>query len=335
MNKKLKYFTLLILYLMVDQGVYAQQLQSWSSFNDIAYMWNPGMLARYDKWELSATHKEEWIGFEGAPKQTTISFQKPFTRLVTTTALGVYVQRESAGPFASINGGLTYNYKIKPRLFGKRSDALSFGLTAKLGQYQFNTDKLLFFNNATAGVIDNTFYTDGRIVPNLDAGIFYISENDYTNNEKNHFFFGLAGRNLMPLTTTALRLGKDGDIRDYDIKLRPHILLHGGYRMYPFRSGMFIETNLNTMIASTKTAQAMASLRMEVINKYWLAGGAATNGELFVQSGFILDENTFMKSIVGSGALRIGAKLDFHLGSIRYYNRMGYELYIAYTQLTD
>lgn len=46
----------------------AQQLPSWSSFFESGFIWNPALTARNQSNEALLTHRQDWLGFEGAPQ---------------------------------------------------------------------------------------------------------------------------------------------------------------------------------------------------------------------------------------------------------------------------
>jgi len=84
------------------------------------------------------------------------------------------------------------------------------------------------------------------------------------------------------------------------------------------------------MYAFKKAIHAMASIRYEIDRKFWLAGGGATNGEIFLQTGVIMDESSFLSSLVGDGMIRIGIKGDYMISKLGSESGLGYEGYLSY-----
>lgn len=330
-----KHMLSLILLSLVWSSINAQQLASWSSFHETGFVWNPAMTARYTQWEFSGTHRQEWLGFEDAPKVTTVSFQMPFYQNVNISSAGAYLERDQVGPFENYSFGISYAFKFRPKLQRRGiQDELSLGFSLKGSRYQFNRNVLTFFDrNETlfAGSLDESYHS---IVPNLSLGIFYSSRNAFHNYNKSFYFVGASINQLAPLKAVSIKLPGDRT-ETWDIRLQPHILTNVGYRYYAFRSKGFIETNIMALYTLTNSIHAMTSCRYEWENSWWLSGGGVTNGEMFVQTGVIFGPKSKLKKIVKDGALRIGLKGDFHAGKLSLYNMTGYEVYMAYTFEVD
>lgn len=314
----------------------AQQLASWSSFHETGFVWNPSMTARYTQWELSGTHRQEWLGFEGAPQVTTLSFQLPFYQGLNTSSVGgAYLERDQIGPFENYAFALTYAYKFKPKLQKQGVyDEMSLGFSLKGSRYQFNRGVLTFFDENEVPNISSLDESYQAITPNLSVGLQYSSRNALQNFNKSFYFTGIAINQLAPLKSLHIKLPGDR-VESWDIRTQPHILANAGYRYYIFRSENFIESNIMALYTLKSNAHAFASCRYEAGNAWWLSAGAVTNGEFFVQSGVIFGPKSKLNKIVKEGILRIGVKGDFHAGRISLYNRTGYEVYMAYTFETD
>lgn len=316
--------------------VNAQQLVSWSSFYETGFIWNPALTARYTQWELSGTHRQEWVGYDDAPEITTISFQLPFyQKNFTSSCGGAYVERDMVGPFENYTFSLAYAYKFRPKLLGRGIwDELSIGFSAKASKYQFNRGKLTFFDSYEtlyASTLDESYPS---FTPNLSIGVNYSTRNAMQNYHKSYFFCGIAAYQLIPSKLLHIDLPEDRT-DSWDITSQPHIFTNLGYRHYIFRSENFIEYNLMAITTMNFANHAMASFKFETGNQWWISGGAVTNGEIFVQTGVIFGPKSKLKKIVKDGKLRIGIKGDFHAGKLALLSRTGYELYMAYTFETE
>ena len=317
---------------LITSTINAQQLSSWSSFHETGFVWNPAMAARYTQWEVSGTHRQEWLGFDDAPQITTLSFQIPFyQRFYTASTGGIFLERDQVGPFDNYTLNVTYAYKFRPNFQKKGiSDELSLGFSLNASRYEFNTTSLTPFDNNEASFL---YYLDEyyqSIIPNISLGAFYSSRNATQNYNKSFYFAGFSVNQLAPLNTVTIKLPGDR-ISSWNIRSQPHILVNAGYRHYIYRSKNFIEANIMTLYSLAKSMHAMASYRYEIENAWWLSGGGVTNGELFMQTGVIIGPKSKLKNIVKDGSLRIGVKGDFHLGKISLYSHTGYELFMAYT----
>jgi len=297
----------------------AQQLPNWSSFYENGYIWNPALTARWNYWEVSATQRQEWLGFEGAPQTTTLGFQLPFSRSYTTSSLGMFVMRDQVGPYTNLGLTATYSYKIRTRLFGNENDGLTFGMSANIGQHRFSNSDLTAFD----GLVDPNLFNESftRMTPNVGVGFFYSSVSNFYSFQS-HYFFGVSANNLVPSSLFELPIG--------DASTATHINAHAGFRYYPKGAKHFFEPNILLSYAPSVPMTVMGNLRFEKVDKYWLALGAVTNGEIFGQIGLSFDERSALASIVGGGVLKLGVKVDHSVGSIQAYRQLGYELYLAY-----
>ncbi|MBK8516170.1 MAG: type IX secretion system membrane protein PorP/SprF [Saprospiraceae bacterium] len=97
----------------------AQQLSSWSSYYESGFVWNPALTAKWNSNEVAVTHRQDWIGFEGAPQYTNISFQHPFiSGYHTKSALGVFMERDKVGLRRKSELPLR-NYRFRPQFLAK------------------------------------------------------------------------------------------------------------------------------------------------------------------------------------------------------------------------
>lgn len=313
------YLLILILVILIPCIGISQQQAAWSSFYENGFIWNPALTARWNTWEASVVGRQEWIGFEGAPKMANIGFQYPFVKRFTKVAAGGYLNYDEVGPFQSVTGGGTYAYKIRPQLFGNRKDVLTFGGRLSFGQYRFTDSKAVTFS----GEFDPTVIPDQTgLLPDVGVGLYYVTISDIEIH-KSHYYFGLAANNLISSQINTGPLGSYTNI--------PHVSAHGGYRFYPFgQTDVFYEPNVFVSYGFNKAVNVMGNFRYEWVDRFWLAGGAVSSGEVFGQMGFIFNRESVLGAIVGDGVMRIGAKVDYSLGSLRRYAGMGFETYIAY-----
>ena len=298
-----------------------QQIANWSSYYENGFMWNPALTAKWMYWELNATHRTEWSGFEDAPEYGSVSYQFPFSKRQTKVAVGTFAEYDKVGALQNTTFGGTYTYKIRPQLFGKNKDVLNFGLLAKIQQLRINPIKLVHHELLEGEFTDTQAGT--KFAFNAGVGLFYISVYDFGEyNRDSHFYFGASALNLIPNDITALEGIK--------ITQKPHFTFNAGYRHYPFRATSFLETNLLAIYALQRPVNVMLNTRYEKINKYWFSAGAVTSGDIFLQVGLIFDGDSMLKKIVRDGSLRLGFKSDYSAGSISSVAGLGYEVYIAY-----
>jgi len=196
---------------------YAQQDAMFTHymFNTLAI--NPAYAGSRDALTITALHRSQWVGFEGAPVTQTLTIHSPVNDKI---GLGLSVLNDKIGPTqtTSLNGDFSYTIKVSKK--GK----LAFGLKGgfNLMQGDLNTisldqkDDISFANNV-----------ESEFLPNFGFGLYYyttkwyvglsapkILENDFNannsaggtddSNEQRHYFL-IAG--------TVFNLNKDGSLK--------------------------------------------------------------------------------------------------------------------------
>lgn len=313
------------------QTAYAQQISSWSSYYETGFIWNPALTAKWNAVETSITHRKSWVGFDDSPEYSTFSYQYPFiSRTHKRSSAGIYLDQDKVGPYKKLNLAATYAYGFSPRFRGKRDDVFTMGIKVNVSRFEYDPSKLVSFDEVEDNTILPLVSGASNISPNLGFGFFYNSVSDFWAYQKSHYYAGLSFNQIVPIKSVTLAYEESDFLPLGDLVLKPHATLHLGYRHIPFRAKYYLEPNVMLIYGFKKVVHAMANFRIERMNKYWGATGIATNGEVFLQAGVILNKNSVIGSIVKEGALRIGAKMDYHLGNFGKYAGVGYEFYAAY-----
>ena len=295
----------------------AQQLPKWSTFYENGFIWNPALTAQWYSWEASITHRRDWSGFDVAPEYSTIGFQVPLSDSYfrSKASLGGFIQRDKLGPYDKIGVAGTYSYKITPQLFNNRKDVLSLGLMVEANRYGIDQNRIITFDQT--GSIDGLA---SSFQPNVTLGFFYRS-NTYLYNREDHYFFGASINRLVPFSFGDVGLNNfDNDV---------YSTVHAGWRTFMTRQ-FYLEPNFLMVYGYQKAVDAMFSIRGEIFEKFWFGTGVSTTGEVFGQAGVVFDGRSVLGGLVGDGALRMGIKSDYRLGSIRNFAGRGYELYVSY-----
>ncbi|MCB0692413.1 MAG: PorP/SprF family type IX secretion system membrane protein [Saprospiraceae bacterium] len=326
-----------VFYLLIHNTLQSQQLPSWSSYYEVGFIWNPALTAKWNTMETSITHRRDWMGFDDSPETSTISVQLPFISAThTRSAVGAYLEQDKVGPYRKLELAFSYAYGFSPSFLGKYDDVLSLGIKANFGQYSYDPSSLIFFDQSRLGIDLPEVAGDKSISPNLGLGIFYNSVSDFYQYEKSHYYAGISLNHIVPLKSTELKY-QTGDFGALgNITNKPHVSVHLGYRVIPYKfrwkrgSVFFYEPNLMLIYGFSKAIHVMGNMRFESVDKYWASAGAATSGEIYLQAGLIFDKHSFLSALVREGALRLGVKMDYHLGNFGRYAGIGYEFYGAY-----
>ena len=130
---------------------------------------NPAYAGTRDAFTITAIHRSQWVGFEGAPIDQTLTMHSPI--LKGKMGVGLSVLNDKIGPTKSTFLALDLDYQIKINSKSK----LSFGLKGLVNFYSVNLNRLSLENQNDVAFSENI----NRILPNSGAGIYYYRERFY------------------------------------------------------------------------------------------------------------------------------------------------------------
>ena len=142
---------------------YAQEkvlLYSHYSFNGLAL--NPAYTGSHEMLSVSLSHRNQWMGFEGAPSYNILGVHTPFKN--TKMGLGLLVMNESMGLRKSTGFYLNYAYRLNLGS-GKLSLGLKGGLsTGKYELIDLGNDDIVFGEKSSS-----------YLLPNFGVGMYYYT----------------------------------------------------------------------------------------------------------------------------------------------------------------
>src|SRR5688500_18724368 len=128
MKKILTYISLLMVAGALE--VSAQQMPLYTNYLLNDYAFNPAVVGSHRYIQANLNYRNQWVGFEGAPKTCMASIYGPF-RKSAKVALGGMVQADVTGLLQRTGGYLTYAYHIK------LNDAWKLGMGLSAGAMQY------------------------------------------------------------------------------------------------------------------------------------------------------------------------------------------------------
>jgi type IX secretion system PorP/SprF family membrane protein len=277
----------------------AQQEHHYTQFMYNKLFINPGYAGARGVPSLTAIYRNQWIGFDGAPQSTLLSFNSPF--LSQKVGVGVTLSQESIGLQRNIYGALAYSYELA------KTDNLSLrlGIMGSIRSRGFDFAKASLDPQQIAdpSIGGTEFVRDAS--GNVGAGVYgTIMQQFYFGVSAPHIYTNTIGRN-----PDAVLQGKE--YRHYyatagailpisdDINLMPALLLK-----YVKNAPFDADLNLNLDIRKKVTAGL----------SYRLGGDRA---------GESLDLLVFWQI---SDQLGFGAAYDFTLSKIKDYSSGSVEI---------
>ena len=199
MTKKLN--KLLPILILCVSSTFAQQEPQFAQYFDNTLYVNPAYAGSKGVLNLMALHREQWVGFDGRPRSTTLSIQSPLS--YESVGLGLTFVNDVVGPLTQTMAYGDFSYTLK--FAGNRK--LAFGLKAGANLINLGTSNL---STTTEGDPSFLQSVHNRVNPNFGLGVYYHTPKffigasspklversytpfDQTTLEKRHFF-GIAG----------------------------------------------------------------------------------------------------------------------------------------------
>ncbi|WP_242927043.1 PorP/SprF family type IX secretion system membrane protein [Pontibacter vulgaris] len=216
----MKKYIFLISYLLAAAAAVAQQKALYSQYMSNPYLLNPAVSGYEKDLNIKAGFRNQWVGFEGAPKTFYLSgetalFQNRRRSRKKNQAYhgaGGYAYTDNTGPTTRTGALISYAYHVPIN----RKMYLSSGVFAGFQQFKFDPNKVQLADNSNdrdpvtnAGGI-NAFMPDVSVGAILQAEKFYVGMS----------LFQALG-NKIPTTNDT----------DSDSRLTRHLFISGGYNL--------------------------------------------------------------------------------------------------------
>ncbi|MBK7945248.1 MAG: PorP/SprF family type IX secretion system membrane protein [Flavobacteriales bacterium] len=254
MRLELPFLFLLAWVLAAECAGQHSPLTSQYLFNGLAI--NPAYAGSRDVLSATLTHRQQWVGFEGAPVTQTLSVHTPVKR--SPVSLGLMIFNDRIG--VSNETGILSNYAYRVRMPNKAKLSLGFGAGLSLYRAQWT-------QVAIADASDASFAGDtrGAVRPNFSTGALYQTKTwyvgasvpfllahryDLVNRE-----FRLASEklNFQPMLTGGYLF-----ILNDELKLKPTTLLR-----YRLESGLQGDVNANLIPSRQGVAGRLGANRRQ------------------------------------------------------------------------
>ncbi len=167
---KIKNNIVTICLLMVSVVGFAQQESHFTQFMYNKMFLNPAFASARDVPTLTGIYRNQWIGFDGAPKSMLLSFDSPF--FSKRVGFGLSIANETKGTLNRTLARLAYSYAVI------RTDdmALRIGLNGSLHYFQNKpNDPAVFVRDPGDPSVVAANVTKG----NVGAGIYFDYQNFY------------------------------------------------------------------------------------------------------------------------------------------------------------
>ena len=175
--RRMKTFLRMIVYLLITSKAYGQQdvLLSQYMFNHVSV--NPGYAGSKDYVMATILHRQQWVGWEGAPESNVFSIHGPAGK---NLGLGFSLMNDKIGVTSTTDafGLFSYQLRVSSRL------KIGLGIQGGLSYYNYKNSDLIYWD------ADKTFSNpnQSKLLPNMGTGAFLYSEHFYAGVSVPHIF---------------------------------------------------------------------------------------------------------------------------------------------------
>lgn len=180
------YYILIAILFASISTTQAQQLPQFTQYMYNTVSINPAYAGSRDGLSLTALHRSQWAGIEGAPRTQTLSIHSPLSNEKVGLGISVINDRTGYENYTYLYGDFSYTINVNEDV------TLAFGL--KGGFSYYGLDDNLF---TEPSVLEDPFFAEqfNRWTPNFGAGIYLSAQSWYLglsapkiiNNDNNEF----------------------------------------------------------------------------------------------------------------------------------------------------
>lgn len=154
-----------LIIMISSNTIIAQQDPHFTQYFDNMLFVNPAYAGSNGMLNMTALHREQWIGFDGAPRSTTFSIHSPTS--YESVGLGLTAVNDMAGPLrqSMVYGDFSYTLRFK-----NSKSKLAFGAKAGFNAINVNREVLVTTLENDPKLSQNT---RNNINPNFGFGVYY------------------------------------------------------------------------------------------------------------------------------------------------------------------
>ena len=258
-------------------------------FNPLNY--NPAYAGTRGSLNLTAVHRSQWVGWEGAPKTQFLSIHAPIVR--KRIGLGANLSYDNIGSRSNISAMGNFAYHLQ---LNSKSLRLSFGASAGINSNQYDFNGLIVNDNT-----DINYLTSNKTLsPNFGAGIYLHSNKGYL------------GFSLPRL------IEKSIDNNTSNSFLQRHYYLTSGY---VFKANSVTDIKPSILVKYTQNAPITVDFNYSMLfyNKLWIGLMYRANESVGFNSSFLVKE-----------AFTLGYSFDYPINNLRLNNFGSHEILFSF-----
>lgn len=294
------YKVLLVLpFIFLLQTVNAQQDPQYSQYMHNIMAFNPGYAGSKDAICAALLHREQWVGFNGAPATSVFHINAPVKPFKINSGIGLTITNDILG----FNNNLGMNFAYAYRLNIKNGEGkLGIGISGGFQNQAISKDAVFNTPGGTNPGNDQAIpkANDSGMSYDINFGLFYKTENLYLGVSSTH------------ITEPKIKLGESKST------LKRHYYLTVGYDLYLTNPAFEFQPSL--LVTSVGSSSDFDASGMLVYNKKIWGGVSYRLGAAIVG----------MMGLELLNGIKIGYSYDFGTSDIRKTNTGSHEFMVSY-----
>jgi type IX secretion system PorP/SprF family membrane protein len=305
-------FIITVIILTHSGQVISQISPSSSMFFVNLYQINPSYAGLEGRPVFNLSHRQQWVGVDGAPVTTRLTFDMPIKYGVSAGA-EIYSDERSILRTNSVTFTVGYAVHFSPK------SVLRFGLSGGVGFRNIDFDQVENPSDpALQDAIDNNVYLDGNFGISFQTG---------------YFLFGVALPNFFEPNLNNTSSFKNGSFAPLD-----EILFNASYRFYFALDDMFFEPSLIYRLNQVMPDQFEVAGIFYLRNLLWFGGSYRQEYGASAMLGLTLNKQFMIGYSYGIGSAKlpgIGAstheiQLSIALGKRTQKSASSSEIFVSY-----
>lgn len=290
-------YTLLFVFVfpLIAEGQRLFPVYSQYMLNGLAL--NPAYAGSRDAFNITLSHRTQWVGIDGAPVAYTLSAHTPMKK--DKVALGLFISNETIDIRNNLGVYGSYAYRIN-----LRKGKLSLGLKAGMDIQKADWSKIITSPPDPGYTPDPVFANNAEqiMVPNFGFGVYYYTKK---------FFLGVSIPGFLSDSLSSGQATLYHDFSNYNYLFTTGFVTGGIF--FKLKPSFLIKYN------QKQPLQADFNLSMIFADFLWLGGSYRMEDAIV---GLIKFEIT--------DQLRIGYTYDYSLGDLNKFHNGSHEIVLIY-----
>jgi len=236
------------IFLLITTQIYGQSIPVYSHYFMNPYLYNPAYAGSEGKGALFLTHRRQWVGIDGAPVTSNITFHTPLTRGLN---FGLNLSWDETSILNTYSGLITLGYAVKFSRMVFFRLGISGGAiwnSVDLNQIDLNPNDPVYAN-----LLSNSMSLDGNAGVSLHIGTFAL------------------GASLPHIFSTKTLSQDFFTVGDYNSAL-DEILFTASYRQYFGQDQFAFEPRFFYHLSKSGQSQWEGMATLDIKNILWIGG---------------------------------------------------------------